>query len=138
MPFFKTATEIYALVILLCLMSSSIEVSAEIREVNVLIGGDSDLDACGLIASVEGLQPVPGNFLNVRSGPSQSYPIVGQLIEGAEFIQCDRSADADWLGIVVPTGGGDCGLGEPITDRGPYEGSCLSGWVHRSFTTLKD
>ena len=106
--------------------------------VPVPVGGDKDLDACGLIGSVQGLRPTPGNALNVRSGPSLSYLVIGQLPEGTEFVHCALSDNEEWLGIVIPDDKeSDCGLGQPIEQHGIYTGDCLSGWVHRSFTTLK-
>ena len=102
------------------------------------VGGDPDLDACGLIASVQGLRPSPGNVLNVRSGPGLDFTIIEQISEGTEFIQCTMSDDLEWLGIVLPDDRSDgCGLGDPIAEPTAYRGDCVSGWVHRSFTTQR-
>jgi len=41
--------------------------------------------------------------INVRSGPSQDYPIVGVLQQGEKVPALGRSPGGDWIKIVYPT-----------------------------------
>ncbi len=101
----------------------------------VLVGGDSELDACGTRIQVMGLKPVKGNFLALREGPGVKYPIVAKLANGTDLWLCDDKM-AKWVAVVVVEEDMDCGLSTPIADRTPYSGLCLSGWVHRDYLEL--
>ncbi len=114
-----------------------IQLIAQERTVPVMVGGDVDLDASGATVRVEGLQDTLGSFLNFRSGPNTKFDFIARLVEGSELVYCSVSDDGMWLGVVFSNGDGDdCGLGGPIAEYQAYRGDCLSGWVHRSFTSL--
>src|SRR5512139_1613262 len=42
------------------------------------------------------------DIINVRSGPSTDYPIVGVLVAGQQVPALGRSAGGDWVEIVYP------------------------------------
>lgn len=53
----------------------------------------------GPMASVNSDQDIP---INVRSGPSQNYPIVGVLEQGEKVPALGRSVGGDWVEIAYP------------------------------------
>lgn len=102
---------------------------ADDRRVPVLVGGESDLDACSSIATVTGLDPAGDNYLAVRTGPGVSYAQIDRLSSSAIVHVCEERGN--WRGIVYPAG--DCGVATPIAARRPYNGPCKSGWIYKSF-----
>lgn len=136
--FCRTVGSVMRFVHLMALAALPASLLAQEQSLPVLVGGDSDLDACGAIVTVKGLMPIAANYLNVRAGPGTQYPVVERINEGTEFFFCASSEDRSWLGIVLfSKHGEDCGLGEPIFPRQAYEGNCRSGWVHRTFTSMR-
>ena len=104
--------------------------------VPVMVGGEADLDACGSIGAVVGLDPNGDNFLAVRTGPGTQFDQIDSLYTGDQIHLCDRQGA--WLGIVYQGGGpaGDCGVATPVADRTPYAGGCNSGWVFEEYVQL--
>lgn len=101
----------------------------------VMVGGEADLDACGSIGIVAGLSSQGDNFLAVRSGPGSKNKMIDKITTDREVILCDSKGN--WLGIVYfDNAGVDCGVSSPITKRGPYSGSCKSGWVFKKYVRL--
>jgi hypothetical protein len=98
----------------------------------VMVGGESDLDACASTGIVVGLKPVPGNFLAVREGPGPGFAQVGELPLGDRVWLCDSRED--WMGIVY---GEDCGVSTPKATRTLYTGPCASGWVSKRYIELE-
>jgi hypothetical protein len=101
--------------------------------VPVQVGGDADLDACGALGKVHGLDPNGDNYLSVRGGPSPRSKETDRLAEGDAFHVCDERGD--WLGVVY--GDGPCGVGSPIAKRRTYRGKCRSGWVHGRYVQVE-
>ncbi len=103
-------------------------------EVPVMVGGDSEQDACGGTYRVRGLNPRGDNFLSVRSRPAAAGRELVRLRGGQMGYLCDASADGQWQGVVY--GRIDCGVGTPIARSRPYRGPCASGWVSSRFVEL--
>lgn len=97
--------------------------------VPVMVGGESDLDACAGIAVVIGLDPAGDNFLAVRTGPGVSHAQADRLPPSATVHVCEERGN--WRGIVYPAG--DCGVATPIAVRQAYDGPCKSGWVYGAY-----
>jgi hypothetical protein len=93
-----------------------------------MVGGDSDLDACGVNAEVVLAHPGQGR-LNVREGPGLGHSVKEQIDDGQVVIVCDQTAGGAWLGIVYSREDFPCGLGSPIPIRQAYVGPCASGWA---------
>jgi hypothetical protein len=102
---------------------------ADERRVPVMVGGESDLDACASVAMVTGLDPAGENVLVVRTGPDVSYPKADQLPPSAGVHVCEERGN--WRSIVYPAG--DCGVATPIAAREAYMGPCKSGWVYGDY-----
>ena len=102
--------------------------------VPVTVGGEPDLDACGGLAEVHGLDPRGANRLSVRAGPGTGYPRLDRLGPRVRLIVCEERGD--WLGVVYGPPGLDCGLGSPIPDATAYRGPCRSGWVAARYVAL--
>jgi hypothetical protein len=105
----------------------------------VFVGGEADLDACGSSGIVTGLKPAGDNFLAVRSGPAVESAMLLRVRADQQLIICDRGRDDrgdEWLGVVVPVEGRDCGVGSPIAERRRYDGPCRSGWVHGKYVRI--
>ena len=102
----------------------------------VLVGGESDLDACASLGQVIGLDPAGDNFLAVRSGPGSRNAELDRLGPKRFVTVCDQRGD--WLGVVYAPQGSDtdCGTGSPQAERRPYRGPCRSGWVHRGHVEI--
>ena len=94
---------------------------------------DQGEDACGT-GIVTGLNPAGDNYLTVRSGPGSDYAGIDRLEPDTLVAMCD--SDGDWIGIVY--GGDECRGGSPaaVTQNGPYEGPCGSGWVFGQYVQL--
>ena len=102
----------------------------------VLVGGESDFDACGSLGQVIGLDPAGDDFLSVRAGPGSQTSELDRLGPGRLLTVCDERGN--WLGVVYPPQGTDanCGTGSPQVERTPYRGPCRSGWVHRGHVEI--
>ncbi len=107
-------------------------------EVPVMVGGDSEQDACGGTYRVRGLNPRGENFLAVRSRPTAGARELARLRNGQTGYLCASSADGQWQGVVYAPAGRDidCGVGTPISHSRPYRGPCASGWVSSRFVEL--
>ena len=94
---------------------------------------DQGEDACGT-GMVSGLDPAGDNFLAVRSGPGTDHPEIDRLSPDTMVAMCDSSGG--WVGIVY--GGEECTGGSPaaVTQNGPYEGPCGSGWAFGQYVRL--
>ncbi len=104
---------------------------------DVMVGGETDFDACGAYGKVTGLNPNGDNFLAVRSRPSTSGAEMDRLGPGAGVFMCDDRNG--WIGVVYPPKSDpnlSCGVGSPIANRQPYQGPCNSGWVFGKYITL--
>lgn len=107
----------------------------------VLVGTDDpDMDACGGVGAVTGLNPRGDNFLSVRQRPDIAGHEIYRLRSGHPVYLCDQSADGKWLGIVFQPADrqddyGSCGVGTPLP-RQPYTGPCLQGWVSARYIEL--
>lgn len=101
---------------------------ASAQDVQVWVGGEADMDACGSSAEV-----IAGGA-TVYSGPGHDYAAMDVIPGGTHLHVCDSSPDDVWHGVVGPTDFG-CGVGSPIAQRQPYNGPCNSGWVEHRFLT---
>ena len=97
----------------------------------VMIGGETNHDACGAIGKVQGLDINGDGFLAVRQGAGSEYLMIDKLHNGDDVIFCD--SQGKWIGIVY---GKDCGTSSPIVKRQPYKGPCKSGWVFEKWVTV--
>ena len=104
------------------------------RPIPVMIGGERDLDACGAVGVVSGLDPKPANTLSVRSGPGSQFAQIDKLTSGTRVWLCDHKGR--WLGVVYGPDGQDCGVSTPSDRRRPYTGPCASGWVFDKYVSL--
>lgn len=107
-------------------------------EVPVMVGGDSEQDACGGAYQVVHLNPRGDNFVSLRSRPSTSGRELARLRSGQVGFLCDSSSDHQWQGVVyaLPGKDMDCGVGTPIARKRAYRGPCASGWVASRFLEL--
>lgn len=116
----------------IALLSSAATLAAP-RDVPVVVGQESELDACTSWAKVKGLNPKGDGFLAVRGGPATAHGLRDRLREGDEFFVCNYSRDNRWLAIVYPRKGqnaGDCGVSTSLQKPTAYAGPCAWGWVH--------
>ncbi len=93
--------------------------------------------ACSAAGTTRNLKP--GEALTVRSAPFENAEESGKVAAGARFFICTRSHDQKWFGIVYDEGGSlaeRCGVTEPVTRRGDYDGPCRSGWVQSAFVKV--
>ena len=105
------------------------------KTVPVMVGGEADLDACGGVGKVSGLNPKGDGFLAVRSGPGEGYDMVDRIFNGQLFYACDEKGK--WVGIVYSESkNADCKVSSPIARRQVYRGPCKQGWVHSKFTRM--
>jgi hypothetical protein len=102
--------------------------------VPVMVGGLAELDACGGLGEVRGLNPRGDAFLAVRKGPGRKYPMIDRLYNGNRVYFCDDYGE--WIGIVYGEPAQDCGVSSPLPKQQPYKGPCESGWVHRNWLVL--
>jgi hypothetical protein len=118
------------------LLASTFAMAAP-RDVPVVVGEESELDACTSWAKVKGLDPKGDGFLAVRGGPGTGYALRDRLREGDAFFVCNYSRDNQWLAIVFPRKGqhpGDCGVSTSLPKPARYRGPCGWGWVHGKWT----
>lgn len=99
--------------------------------VDVRVGGEADLDACGGTGKVHNLKVDGDNFLAVRGGPASHHHMIDRLHTNDQVIMCDQQGQ--WVGIIYGADGQDCGVSSPIPRRQPYSGVCSSGWVHKNY-----
>lgn len=132
-----TTTRGVRIAALALLLSALVEALAAAQSapaaVPVMVGGMADLDACGAVGKVVGLNPKGDNFLAVRSGPGTNFPKLDELREGALVTLC--AEETGWLGIVYSHDDTDCGVSTPRPERAPYRGPCRSGWVSRRYVS---
>lgn len=98
----------------------------------VLIGRDGpEIDACGAVGKVTGLNPEKKEQLPVRQSPQPAGSETDHLDAATLVWLCD--ADGDWQGIVYPQGTyqdlGDCRVSGPVSEQKAYTGPCKYGWV---------
>lgn len=104
------------------------------ESVPVMVGGEAELDACGGVGEVRGLNPRGDGFLAVRAGPGGKFPMIDRLYNGNRVYFCDKRGD--WIGIVYGDPKQDCGVASPLPKRQSYKGPCQSGWAYRKWLVL--
>jgi hypothetical protein len=99
----------------------------------VMVGGQSELDACNTTWKVVGRNPQGEVWLAVRSRPSVAAPQIARLRSGDMVYGCDGTGDQVWTGVVIYSADPriNCGVSSVIVRRQPYRGPCASGWVSR-------
>jgi hypothetical protein len=103
-------------------------------DVPILVGG-TELDACGSLAEVKGLDAAGDNFLSVRSGPAATFREIDRLKAGDRVIICGEKGV--WYAAVYPwSSGRDCKVGTRWPKRAAYTGPCKSGWIHSKFVEI--
>ncbi|HKY86627.1 MAG TPA: integron [Pseudorhodoplanes sp.] len=103
---------------------------ARIRpQVPIMVGGDPDMDACGSVGAVEGLDPLGDGFLAVKAAPSLKAARIDKLHNGKHVHICQVAGD--WYGIVYGNTRQDCNVSTPWPRALPYTGPCRSGWAHK-------
>jgi hypothetical protein len=114
-----------------CLVGVFILYSAStLAKTPVMVGGDSELDACSEIANI-----VAKKFIYLKDAPNLNANNVTMLSndkrQPLNVLVCDASADQQWVGVVVQSPDKDCGVSSPIAMRQKYQGVCFSGWLLR-------
>ena len=100
--------------------------------VPVMVGGEPDLDACGAVGAIQGINRNGDGFVAVRSGPGSEHKMIDKFYHNGDMVSmCDSKGK--WIGVVY---GKNCGVGTPILRRKPYDGSCKSGWVYGKYVRL--
>lgn len=102
--------------------------------VPVMVGGAPELDACGGLGVVQGLDRDGDGFLAVRAGPGTGYAEIDRLHNGDQVLFCDQNGN--WIGVVYGRPGIDCAVGSPMPKRQAYQGPCKSGWAYRKWLAL--
>ena len=131
MPEFKTIWKSA----ILALLAASAAFPAQAQDtrirpqVPVVVGGDPDMDACGSVGAVEGLEPGGDGFLAVKAAPSLKAPRIDKLLNGKHVHICQENGD--WYGIIYSTRRQDCNVSTPWPRARPYTGPCRSGWAHK-------
>jgi len=102
----------------------------------VMIGGDPEFDACGMLGEVSGLNPAGDGFLALRSAPSGQAKLLHKLQEGDAVYICEEVPG--WMGVVVYPSNPmiNCDVSSPVMPRQPYRGECKSGWVSSKWIEL--
>lgn len=118
--------------------TNAIATEAPVSAVPVTVGRDgADLDACGAIGKIGGLDMEGDDSLAVYARLDVDGAELGRLNSGTLVWLCD-SQDG-WQGIVYAEEGkdlGDCRVGSPVPQPEPYRGPCLSGWVQARYVRL--
>ncbi|MBV5309820.1 hypothetical protein [Chromatium okenii] len=108
------------------------------ERVPVMIGGDTDVDACGAVGEVRGLDDFRGDgFLSVRKGPGSQYLEIDRLHNGDQVYLCNDRGN--WAGIIYSTGGNlsaSCNVSSSIANKQSYRGPCKSGWAYMKWLKL--
>jgi len=108
------------------------------EELPVRIGEQgSNFDACNAAGTTR--RVAIGQRLPVRAAPFDTAAEIGGVPPGTRFFICTRSIDQKWFGIVYEDAGAleeRCGVSQPVTSRGNYQGPCASGWVASAFVKL--
>lgn len=94
--------------------------------VPIVIGGESDFDACGGNGVVFGLDPHGDGFLAVKGEPNLRGARINKLFNGEQVYICQERGD--WLGVVYTKSRQDCNVSTPWPLVLPYTGPCGSGW----------
>jgi hypothetical protein len=125
-----TAVAAAALAVLFCATAQAQQAKLDVP---IMVGG-TQLDACGSIAEVKGLDPAGDNFLSVRSGPGATYREIDRL-KTKDLIIC--GGKGIWYAAIYPwSNKSDCKVGTPWPKRAPYTGPCKSGWIHSKFVEI--
>ena len=81
-----------------------------------------------------------GESLPVRAAPFDNSAQAGAIASRSRFFICSRTLDQKWFGIVYDDQAADlasrCGVSDPVSKSGIYEGPCRSGWVSSAFVKL--
>ncbi len=105
-----------------------------LADVPVVVGEGPDMDACGSVAMVSGLDPKGANLLSVRWGPGVQHRRVDLVPTGQLRWICGRQDR--WHAVVYSRTDEDCGVSTPIDPPRAYEGPCRRGWVFDAYVTL--
>jgi hypothetical protein len=104
-------------------------------DVPIMLGGNSDEDACASAGVVAGLSPQGDGFLSVRSGPGGKCAEMDRVYNGNQVHIC--AINGIWTAVVYGGGGGrDCGVGSPWPKRKAYTGPCKYGWVSSRYISV--
>ena len=123
-----------ALAALTVLISAAAYAQRPKLDVPIMVGG-TELDACGSLAEVKGLDPTGDNFLSVRSGPGATFREIDRLKAKEHVIICGEKGV--WYAAIYPwSNKNDCKVGTPWPKRAVYTGPCKSGWIHSKFVEI--
>ncbi len=100
----------------------------------IMIGGETDFDACGAVGEITGLDPQGDNFLAVRFGPGSEHQQIDSLHNGDLVYMC--GTEGDWEAVIYGDDLSACGLGSPVMPRQPYTGPCNTGWIFTEYLIL--
>lgn len=125
-----------SLLLLLTLVLGNAEIGSAqaVTAAPVMVGDGPELDACGSVGVVSGLDPKGANALSVRSGPGLSHARLDIVSSGQTLWICGRREG--WYAVVYPLDDEDCGVSTPIDPAAPYAGPCRKGWVFEDYVTV--
>jgi hypothetical protein len=103
-------------------------------DVPIMLGGNSDEDACASAGVVAGLSQRGDGFLSVRSGPGGKYAEMDRVHNGNQVHIC--ASNGRWTAVVYGDDGRDCGVGSPWPKRKAYTGPCKYGWVSSRYISV--
>jgi hypothetical protein len=103
-------------------------------DVPIMLGGNSDEDACASAGVVAGLSPRGDGFLSVRSGPGGKYTEMDRVYNSNPVSIC--VSNGRWTAVVYGGDGRDCGVGSPWPKRKAYTGPCKYGWVSSRYISV--
>lgn len=105
--------------------------SAQPLDREIVLGGDHEYGACGVLGQVAGLDPRGDGFLAVRTGPGTRHREIDRIYNGQMVWICADSGP--WYGVIYARGTIECGVSDPWPVRAPYTGPCRRGWVHSNW-----
>ena len=116
-----------------CAQGPSLERTAR-PMVPVIVGGESNLDACAGKGVITGLDPRGDGFLAVKAGPGPRYKRTDKLFKDEQVYLC--SAQGNWFGVVYSKTKQECNVMTPWPNPLPYTGPCRSGWIHKRYVKI--
>ncbi len=125
--------------VIITLFAPHIASAQSVKSRMVMVGGQTEFDACGAIGEPKGLNPKGDNFLALKAAPNLASKRKAKLGPKKAFFICEYSNDDTWVGVVVPMGRQsleDCGLGGTMERRQAYKGPCMQGWVAAKYVEV--
>jgi hypothetical protein len=112
----------------------AIAVAQAKSDVPIMLGGNSDEDACASAGVVAGLNRRGDGFLSVRNGPGGHYAETDRVYNGRQVHICANKGT--WMAVIYGGDGRDCGVSSPWPKQLAYTGPCKYGWVSSRFISV--